>query len=64
MQITFGGGYKMEINFEVTKEDYIKFNLYHMENSPSQRKNFNLLKYGIPVLFSIPICFIGTGLFK
>ena len=54
----------MEINFEVTKEDYIKFNLYHIENSPSQRKNLNLLRYGIPVLFSFPIYFIGTGLFK
>ena len=54
----------MEINFEVTKEDYIKFNLYHIENSPFQRKNFNLLRYGIPVLFSFPIYFIGTGIFK
>lgn len=54
----------MEIDFEVTKEDYIKFNLYHIENSPSQRKNLNLLRYGIPVLFSFPIYFIGTGLFK
>lgn len=28
----------MEVNFEVKKEDYIKFNLYHAENSPSQKK--------------------------
>lgn len=54
----------MEINFEVTKEDYIKFNLYHVENSPSQKKNYNLLRYGVPVFFSAPIYFIGTGLFK
>ena len=54
----------MEINFEVTKEDYIKFNLYHVENSPSQKKNFILLRYLVPVLFSIPIYFIGTNLFK
>ena len=54
----------MEINFEVTKEDYIKFNLYHVENSPSQKRNFILLRYLVPVLFSIPIYFIGTNLFK
>lgn len=54
----------MEINFEVTKEDYIKFNLYHIQNSPSQKKSFKLLRYGIPVLFSLPIYFIGTNLFK
>ena len=54
----------MEINFEVTKEDYIKFNLYHVENSPSQNRNFILLRYLVPVLFSIPIYFIGTNLFK
>ncbi len=54
----------MEINFEVTKDDYIKFNLYHLENSPSQKKNFNLLRYAVPVLFTLPIYFIGTNLFK
>lgn len=54
----------MEIKFEVTKEDYIKFNLYHTENSPSQKKNLNLLRYVIPVLFSLPIYFIGTNLFN
>ncbi len=54
----------MEIKFEVTKEDYIKFNLYHTENSPSQKKNLNLLRYIIPVLFSLLIYFIGTNLFN
>lgn len=54
----------MEISFEVTKDDYIKFNLYHVENSPSQKKSFNILRYGIPALFSLPIYFIGTNLFK
>lgn len=54
----------MEINFEVTKDDYIKFNLYHFENSPYQKKNFNLLRYAIPILFALPVYFIGTNLFK
>lgn len=54
----------MEFKFEVTEEDYIKFNLYHMENSPSQKKTFNLLRYLLPLLFSVPIYAIGTVLFK
>lgn len=54
----------MEVNFEVTKEDYIKFNLYHVENSPSQKKTLNILRYGVPLLFSLPIYFIGTNVFK
>lgn len=54
----------MEINFEVKKEDYIQFNLHHVENSPSLKKNFNLLRYAMPVLLSIAIYFIGTGLFN
>lgn len=27
----------MEIKFQITEEDYIKFNLYHIENSPSHK---------------------------
>ncbi len=54
----------MEINFEVKEEDYIKFNLYHVENSPSHKKNLNILRYGVPILFSLPMYFIGTNLFR
>ena len=54
----------MKINFEITKEDYINFNLYHLENSKSQKKTFNILRYAIPIIFSIPIYFIGTGIFN
>lgn len=55
---------KIEIKFEITEDDYIKFNLYHIENSPSQKKTYNLLRCIIPLLFSIPIYAIGTSLFK
>lgn len=41
----------MEINFEVTKEDYIKFNLYHFDNSSSYKKNTKLVRYGVPICF-------------
>ncbi|QNO15354.1 YcxB family protein [Alkalicella caledoniensis] len=54
----------MELMFEITEEDYIKFNMHHLENSPSQKKTFNLLRYIIPLLFSLPIYVIGTSLLK
>lgn len=57
-------GIKIEVKFEITEDDYIKFNLYHIENSPSQKRTYNLLRYVIGLLFAIPIYAIGTGLFK
>ncbi|KXL52853.1 hypothetical protein CLNEO_18760 [Anaerotignum neopropionicum] len=54
----------MEIKFELTEEDYIKFNLYHMENSPSQKKLHRSLRYALPLLFTFPIYFIGSGVLK
>lgn len=55
---------KIEFNFEITEEDYIKFNVYHVENSPSQKRTYNLLRYAIPLIFSVPIYAIGTSIFK
>ena len=52
----------MKINFEITKDDYINFNLYHLENSKSHKNTFNILRYVIPIIFSIPIYFIGGGI--
>jgi hypothetical protein len=54
----------MEFNFEVTEEDYIKFNLYHYENSPLQKRTYNLLRYLVPLLLSAPIYAVGTSIFK
>ena len=54
----------MKVNFEITKDDYINFNLHHLENSKSQRNTFNILRYAVPIMFSIPIYFIGTGIFN
>ncbi|CEH33434.1 YcxB family protein [Romboutsia lituseburensis] len=41
----------MEINFEVTKEDYIKFELYNLSNSPYHKRDIKLNKYGMPIGF-------------
>lgn len=54
----------MKINFEITKDDYINFNLHHLENSKSQKNTFNILRYILPIVFSVPLYFIGTGIFN
>jgi hypothetical protein len=54
----------MEVTIEVTEEDYIRFNMYHINQSPSQKKLFTILRYMIPIVFSIPIYIIGTEVFQ
>lgn len=50
----------MTFDFEITKEDYINFNLHHLNDSPAQKMNYSILRYLIPILFSIPIFLIST----
>lgn len=54
----------MKINFEITKDDYIKFNLYHLENSKLHKNIFNIIRYIIPITLCIPIYLIGTRVFN
>ena len=54
----------LEIKFEITEEDYINFNLHHVGDSPSQKKTYNILRYLLPIICTIPIYSIGTVLFK
>ena len=54
----------MKIDFKITKDDYISFNLHHLENSKSQKSTFNILRYAVPIILSIPIYFTGTGIFN
>ena len=54
----------MKIDFKITKDDYISFNLHHLENSKSQKSTFNILRYAVPIVLSIPIYFTGTGIFN
>ncbi len=54
----------MSYNYEITKDDYIDFNLYHMKNSSSNKIVFILLCYITPILFAIPIYIIGTNVLK
>src|SRR5690625_2170164 len=54
----------MEIKFQITEEDFIQFNLYHMENSPTQKRLFYFSRYLLPLLFSGIIYIVGTTIFK
>ncbi len=51
----------MKINFEIAKEDYINFNIYHLENSKAQKKTFNTHRYIMPLIFSIPLYCIAVS---
>lgn len=54
----------MTIEYEIIEEDYINFNLYHMQNSSSQKKLFNTLRFIVP-MFIVPVAYlIGTRLFE
>lgn len=52
----------MEFKYEVTEEDYIKFNIYYAENSKSHKRTYNIMKYLIPFLCGIAIFFIGSNI--
>ena len=54
----------MEIKYNLKEEDYINFNLHHIENSPSQRRISNILRFVVPPLGGVIIYYIGTRQFK
>lgn len=54
----------IEFKFEVTEEDYIKFNLYHAESSKPHKRTYNTLRYLLPLLFSVPIYATATSVLK
>lgn len=54
----------MEFDYEVTEEDYIKYNIYHSKNSPSQKRMLFIIRYIFPAVLSPAIFFIGLYLTK
>lgn len=62
--ILIEGEKDMDINYELTEEDYVLFNLYHNEQSPSQKRLYWTMRYILPALFVVPIYFIGTRVFN
>lgn len=47
------GERKMEINYHLTEEDYLNFNMYHVKNSKAAMKSLNLQRFLSPVFFII-----------
>lgn len=41
----------MEIKYELTKDDFLEFNLYHAENSKTVKKTLNIQRYIISIIF-------------
>ncbi|MEH7178280.1 YcxB family protein [Neobacillus vireti] len=43
----------MKIIYNLTEEDYLNFNLFHIKNSESASKSFNIQRYSIPIIYLI-----------
>lgn len=50
----------MTITFEINEEDYVNFNLYHIQHSPSQKTIYTMMRFLLPVPFMPIIYFAGT----
>jgi hypothetical protein len=50
----------MKIEFELTKEDYINFNLYHFCSSAAQKRSITIQRYILPLVV-VAAPFITTG---
>lgn len=48
----------MEITYELLEEDYVAFNLNHIENSPSQKRILMLARYLLPFASALVIYFL------
>ncbi|MGB7606678.1 MAG: YcxB family protein [Lutisporaceae bacterium] len=43
----------MKIEFNLTKEDYIAFNIHHIDNSPTIKRSLLIQRYGVSLIFLI-----------
>ena len=50
----------MEIKYELLEEDYIKFNLYHLRNSSTYKKQVFIMKYIVNTVLAFSIFCIGS----
>lgn len=54
----------MEVTYVLTEEDYITFNINHIEYSPSQKKIFLLVRYLLPFACAVVAYLVGTRVFN
>ena len=43
----------MKIDYTLTKEDYIAYNIHHIEHSPTLKRSINIQRYGLALIFLI-----------
>ncbi|MGM7636796.1 hypothetical protein [Bacillus sp. Hm123] len=43
----------MEINYNLTEEDYLNFNMFHVKNSKAVKRVLNMQRFLTPILFII-----------
>jgi hypothetical protein len=43
----------MEITYRLIEEDYVKFNLFHVRNSPTSTKTLKVQRYLIPAIYLV-----------
>jgi hypothetical protein len=55
-----GKGIEMKVNYNLTEEDYINFNLYHLKNSKTGKKALNMQRFLSPVIFMVAAYVIST----
>ena len=49
----------MKLEFNITEEDYINFNIYHMNMSKTYRRTIFKQRYIVPIIFLIaPFLFV------
>lgn len=54
----------MEIQYELTEEDYIKFQIHHLYETPSQKKAFFLNRYVVIPFIALLLYFIGKNILE
>ncbi|WP_254842698.1 YcxB family protein [Bacillus sp. MRMR6] len=43
----------MEIKYNLSEEDYLKFNLFHVKNSETAKKSLKMQRYATPIIYII-----------
>ncbi|MBT2701126.1 YcxB family protein [Bacillus sp. ISL-40] len=43
----------MEVNYNLTEEDYINFNMFHIKNSQSTMRSLKIQRFSIPIIYII-----------
>ena len=47
------GGDKMKLEFSIEEEDYINFNIFHLDNSKTLKNSILFQRYGVPIIFLV-----------